>query len=211
MPRYLLIAVGALASFVVAGLLTLNSCAGTNGPDAGAGTTVRAAHGPTGIRDGVPTGYAHDREGAATAAVNIVQALTQAGQGRIRMDAVAATLLTRTPGPQLRNSMQIGSGRATGPVVVNLVPAAVSIGEYAGTSARVSVWAMTVSRGAIADSDRISLITAWSTQTLDLVWEDNDWKANEVSGRAGPTPEKSVTTPKTSAPFQSGYFSFYIN
>ncbi|MEV6558289.1 hypothetical protein AB0M22_21430 [Nocardia sp. NPDC051756] len=176
--------------------------------------SVRVAHGPTGVRDGVPVGYARDREGAATAAVNTVQALTQAGQGRITMDAVGAALLARDPGPHLRGSMQIGRDRPTGPDVVNLVPAAVSVTVFNSSSAQVMVWTVAVSRSAITEGAPASVVTAWATHTVELVWERGDWKAKDAIGRVGPSPDEVVApgpgSPLTQ-PLQSGYYTVYVN
>ncbi|MBF6061999.1 hypothetical protein IU500_19380 [Nocardia terpenica] len=163
---------------------------------------------------GVPVGYSHDPQGAATAAVNAIQALTQAGQGRVRMDAVVAALIARDPGPGLRASMQVGRDRGENRDVVNVVPAAVSVTGYSPISTRVTVWTMVISRGAVTDNAAASVITAWSTHTVDLVWETGDWKAKETTGHVGPTPDQTVSPPPDSPlaqPIQPGYYSFYVN
>ncbi|WP_297615320.1 hypothetical protein [Nocardia sp.] len=176
--------------------------------------TVRVAHGPTATAHGVPVGYAHDRAGAETAAVNTVQALTQAGQGRIPMSAVEHAVIARDPGPGLRRSLGIGADRAPGRDVVNLVPAAVSMVEFSSSAARVSVWTVAVSRSSISDGDPASVITAWATHSVSLVWEAGDWKVKELTSQTGPTPEQSVA-PGAQSPLsgalESGYYSFYIN
>ncbi|WP_216895603.1 hypothetical protein [Nocardia alni] len=162
----------------------------------------------------MPVGYTHDPAGAATAAVNVLQALTQAGQGRARMDAVVAGLVARDPSPGLRASIGVGRDRAESRDVVNIVPAAVSVASYSPLSARVSVWTMAISRGAISDGAPVSVITAWATHTVDVVWEDSDWKAKDTTGQVGPTPDQVVTPDADSPlaqPIQSGYYSFYVN
>ncbi|WP_405165607.1 hypothetical protein OG203_11205 [Nocardia sp. NBC_01499] len=201
-------------SLGVSGLVIVGSCDGDHGGGHGSEVSVRVAHGPTGVRDGVPVGYARDREGAATAAVNTVQALNQAGQGRITMDAVQAALLARDPGPHLRDSIQIGRDRAPGPDVVNLVPAAVSVAALAPSSARVVVWTVAVSRSAITEGAPVSVVTAWATHTVELVWERGDWKAKDTTGRVGPSPDEVVapgTESPLSQPLQSGYYTVYVN
>ncbi|MFF0494589.1 hypothetical protein ACFYTQ_36695 [Nocardia sp. NPDC004068] len=210
--RWVVPAVGA-AALVLCGLVVLLSCRAhtrTGGEDA----AIRAAHGPTTTRAGVPAGYAHDKHGAATAGVNTVQALTQAGQGRVSMDAVVAAVIARDPGPQLRKSIEVGKGRSEGRDVVNMVPAAVTVTSYSASTAEVSVWTMVISRGAVTDNAAPAIITAWSTHTVDLVWEAGDWKAKEVAGHVGPTPDQTVSPGPDSPlaqPVQPGYYSFYIN
>ncbi|MFB8279543.1 hypothetical protein [Nocardia colli] len=212
--RKILLGGGTALSVGLAGLLILGSCDGDNAPGQGPGATVRLAHGPTGVHDGVPTGYTRDREGAATAAVNTVQALTQAGQGRISMDSVLDALLARDPGPHLRASMQIGRDRPAGPEVVNLVPAAVSVTAFTSFSARVMVWTVAVSRAAITEGAPVSIVTAWATNTVELVWERGDWKAKDATGTLGPTPEQVVAPGADSLltqPLQAGYYTVYVN
>ncbi|WP_405166472.1 hypothetical protein OG203_16095 [Nocardia sp. NBC_01499] len=198
----------------LAGLLIVGSCDADNATERGSGATVRLAHGPTSVREGVPVGYAHDREGAATAAVNTMQALTQAGQGRIAMDAVETALLARDPGPHLRDSMRIGRDRPAGSDVVNVVPAAVSVTAFTSSSARVMVWTMAVSRSAITEGAPVSVVTAWATHTVELVWERGDWKAKDAIGRVGPSPDEVVAPgadSPLSQPLQSGYYTVYVN
>lgn len=177
-------------------------------------SAVRAAHGPIATADGVPVGYAHDRAGAETAAVNALQALTQAGLGRIPMAAVERAVVARDPGPGLRRSLRIGADRAPDGDVVNLVPAAVSTVELSVSSARVSIWTVAVSRSSIGGDASTSVITAWATHTLSLVWEASDWKAKELTSQTGPTPAQTVA-PGSQSPLsgalESGYYSFYIN
>lgn len=201
-------------SAIATGLLAMHSCASRPGDGGDPMNTVRVAHGPTGTVDGVPVGYSRDRAGAATAAVNSVQALTQAGQGRIRMPAVEHAVVARDPGPGLRRSLVIGANRAPDHDVVNLVPAAVSVPEFSPSAARVTVWTVAVSRAAISDGDPVSVITAWATHSVSLVWEADDWKAKELTSQVGPTPEQSVAPgaqSPLSAVFESGYYSFYVN
>ncbi|MFF3569246.1 hypothetical protein ACFYXQ_15860 [Nocardia jiangxiensis] len=176
--------------------------------------TVRAAHGPVATSHGVPVGYTRDEAGAATAAVNTIQALTQAGQGRVPMAAVVGALIARDPGPHLRASISVGADRSQGTDVVNMIPAAVTVKNFSPLSAQVSVWTMTLSRGAISKDAPVSVITAWSTHVVDLVWEDGDWKVKETTGQVGPTPDEQVSPSPDSPvaqPIQSGYYSFYIN
>ncbi|WP_405132969.1 hypothetical protein [Nocardia sp. NBC_01388] len=212
--RRWLIAALVVASAAVAGLFALDSCGSSSPGGHDSMTTVRVAHGPTATAGGVPVGYAHDRAGAETAAVNTVQALTQAGQGRIPMSTVEHVLIARDPGPGLRRSLEIGANRAPGTDVVNLVPAAVSMVEFSSSAARVSVWTVAVSRSSISDGDPASVITAWATHSVSLVWEGGDWKVKELNSQTGPTPEQSVA-PGAQSPLsgalESGYYSFYVN
>ncbi|MFI6368298.1 hypothetical protein ACIBG0_36845 [Nocardia sp. NPDC050630] len=176
--------------------------------------SVRAAHGPTRVIDNVPVGYSHDQEGAATAAVNVVQALAQAGQGRIQMSTVVSALVATNPGPELRKSVDISDGRSNNDDVLTVLPAAVTVTSLTDTVAEVSVWTMGVSRASIGPGDPVSVTTLWSTSAVSLVWQDGDWKAQEKSGRVGPTPDE-VVAPNSGSPLTKpllgGYYTFYVN
>ncbi|MFI1919333.1 hypothetical protein [Nocardia sp. NPDC020380] len=140
--------------------------------------------------------------------------MTQAGVGRIQMTAVEHALIARDPGPGLRHSLDIGTGRDPNRDVVNLVPGAVSVAEQTPLAARVTVWTVAVSRSSIDEHDPASVITAWATHTVSLVWEGDDWKAKDLTSQAGPTPDQTVAPGKDSilsGSLDSGYFSFYVN
>ncbi|MFE2999309.1 hypothetical protein ACFXG4_30410 [Nocardia sp. NPDC059246] len=176
--------------------------------------TVRAAHGPTRVVDNVPAGYSRDREGAASAAVNAVQALAQAGQGRIDMRKVVAVLVAAHPGPQVSKSIEVSRDRARDEDVLNVLPVAVSVISVSDTAAQVSVWTMGVARASIAPGDPVSVTTVWSTHTVSLIWESDDWKVEEKTGRVGPSPDE-VVAPNSGSPLTKpllgGYYSFYVD
>jgi len=195
------------------GLLIAGSCA-HHGETGRTGGTVHAAHGPSEILGGVPVGYTDDRAGAATAAVNTLQALTQAGQGRVQMDAVVTALVARDPGPHLRASIRIGRDRTQDSGVVNLIPAAVTVSRFTPLAAHVTVWTMALSQGAIGSDAPPWVITAWATNEVDLVWEHRDWRAKETAGHPGPMPEEAVSPGADSPlaqPIQPGFYTFYVN
>ncbi len=206
--RWLLSAVAAVVIFVVVAL-SLHACG-----HSGTRTEVRAAHGPTRITAGVPSGYSHDRAGAATAAVNIVQALTQAGQGRISAGAARSALVASTPGPGLARSLDIAAGRGQDSNVLNVLPAAVSVESLSGGSAQVDVWTVAVSRGSITPGDPVSVMTLWSSTSVSLTWEHGDWKAKDLTTHTGPTPDE-VVAPGSGSPLThsllGGYYTFYVD
>ncbi|MEV0246858.1 hypothetical protein AB0H76_09755 [Nocardia sp. NPDC050712] len=212
--RRILIAGVVMVSLAVTGLLILNQCDQDSPASSGTSQSLRVPHGPTAVRDGVPVGYSRDREGAATAAVNTVQALTQARQGRVAMGAVESALIARDPAPRLRKWIESGRDRSEDPTVLNVVPAAVTVSGYSESAARVAVWVMVVSRSQINAQTPMSVNTAWATDTVDLVWEDGDWKAKEVASKTGPDPAELTNITKDSPlgqPLEAGHYSVYIN
>ncbi|WP_405161524.1 hypothetical protein OG203_35105 [Nocardia sp. NBC_01499] len=205
-----LLAAGAAGLLLVVAALSMHGCSDTS---AGGGQ-VRAGHGPTTVTAGVPTGYTRDRAGAATAAVNIVQALTQAGQGRVSATAVRSALAASDPGPGLTKSMDIASGREHDSNVLNVLPAAVTVESLNPDTAQVAVWTVAVSRDSITPRDPVSVMTLWSSTTVSVVWEHGDWKAKDLATRSGPTPDEVVApgpgSPLT-LPLQGGYYTFYVD
>lgn len=205
-----LLAVGTAGLLLLVAALAMHGCGNTS---AGGGQ-VRAGHGPTTVSAGVPTGYSRDRAGAATAAVNIVQALTQAGQGRVTAGAVRSALAASAPGPGLTKSMDIASGREHDSNVLNVLPAAVTVESLNADTAKVAVWTVAVSRDSITPGDPVSVMTLWSSTTVSLVWEHDDWKAKDLATRSGPTPDEVVAPGSGSPltrPLQGGYYTFYVD
>lgn len=213
-PRVIAV-IGAFAVVVVVAAILFSGGKDTaDSGSGGPGFTVRAAHGPSAVVDGVPTGYTRDQEGAATAAVNVVQALTQAGQGRIDIAKVQSALVAKDPGPGLTKSIGIGSDRAEEKDVLNVLPAAVTVTALTQDSAKITIWKVGVSRASIQPGDPVSVMTVWSTSEVSLVWQDGDWKAQDAVGHSGPTPDEVVAPDSDSPltkPLLGGYYSFYVN
>ncbi|MGX1763020.1 hypothetical protein ACWIG5_40065, partial [Streptomyces lydicus] len=204
------LAAGVAGLLFLVAALSMHGCSDTS---AGGGQ-IRAGHGPTTVTAGVPTGYTRDRAGAATAAVNTVQALTQAGQGRVTATAVRSALAAVNPGPGLTKSMDIASGREHDSNVLNVLPAAVTVESLNPDTAQVAVWTVAVSRYSIAPGDLVSVMTLWSSTTVSLVWERGDWKAKDLATRSGPTPDQVVAPGSGSPltlPLHGGYYTFYVD
>ncbi|MQY28911.1 hypothetical protein [Nocardia aurantia] len=194
------------------GILALRAC---DQRPTGQRLSVHVAHGPVRTLGGVPIGYSQDQQGAATAAVNVLQALTQAGQGRLPIESVTTALVARDPGPDLRTTLRVGANRPAEHIgVVNLIPAAVTVTGFSALSARVSVWMLAISRAGITDRDPVSVLTAWSTHFVDLTWENGDWKVKNTTSTVGPLPEK-VTAPGADSllahQVQPGQYTFYLD
>ncbi|MFD4406642.1 hypothetical protein ACFWPH_28165 [Nocardia sp. NPDC058499] len=209
-----MIAVAVVVTVFVVMIVAVSRCDSLAGTGEESGFTVRAAHGPTRVIDNVPAGYTRDAEGAATAAVNAVQALAEAGQGRIDMANVVRVVVAAEPGPQLRESIEISRDRGNDGDVLTVLPAAVSVLSLTDTAAEVSVWTMGVSRASIAPGDPVSVTTLWTSNTVSLVWEGEDWKVKEKTGQVGPTPDEVIAPDAPSPltrPLVGGYYSFYVN
>ena len=164
-------------------------------PAAGVGTNDPATQVPVvaaATERGIPVGYPQSRRGAATAAVNWVAsfpALMQlnplslqnalvdvmSAQGAVTFvdDAIADYVaLLDGLGPGARERMWIES------------PLQSTVFTATDTAASVGVWSLVVTGGV----DDAAVTALWRTHRIELVWERDDWKIDEVVIVEGPTP-----------------------
>ena len=158
--------------------------------------------GPTATADGVPVGYEQSTDGAAAAATTYLSTLHQlvaAGEAERRTalgvlsaegaDAVAeeATAAFATLDDVLSRA------RATTPdarLFLREVPMAYTVSRFTDTRAQVEVWSV----GIVIVEGATQATEVWSTNTVELVWEDGDWKVWSWARRAGPQPSLATTT-----------------
>jgi hypothetical protein len=212
--RLLVTAAALVALLFIAGLLVwLLTGENTDAKNSDRGT-VRASHGPTAVEDGVPGGYTQDEQGASTAAVNTIQAIAQAGQGRIDMNAVRASMISPEPGTTLTEALDSESNRDEDEDVLSLLPGAVTVTSFTPEAAEVSVWTIGIGQSEINNTGKVAVSTTYSTTDLSLVWQDGDWKAQDWTFRQGPRPEDASYPAAESTlgdELTSGYYTFYID
>ncbi|QCB51805.1 hypothetical protein E5720_17565 [Rhodococcus sp. PAMC28707] len=199
----------AIALVLVVVLTNRSGEGGRNSADA-----IRAVHGPTTVNNGVPSGYTRDEQGASTAAVNTIQAIAQAGQGRIDMAAVRESMIVADPGQTLGAALDSESNRDEDDDVLSLLPGAVTVTSFTQDAAEVTIWTIGVGQSEINDTGKVSVSTTYSTTALSLVWQDGDWKARDWSFRQGPRPEDASYPAADSAlggQLTTGYYTFYID
>lgn len=178
---------------------------------------LRSSHGPATLQDGVPNGFTRDPEGAATAAVTTIQALTEASGGRIAMTAVEATRIGASPSETIREVIEDGKKppRANAGQLT-VFPAAVTVVSYSDDAAQVSVWEMTVSQYQFNETAPKAVRVNWSTEVVSLRWEGDDWRLVDKKFAPGPNPDDAaVTAPAPDSPLagriQEGYYSMFVN
>ncbi len=207
-PRWWKIAGAALLVLAVIAVVS-SSCSGGSSE-----SSVRTAHGPSEIVDGVPTGYTRDEAGARTAAVNFITALEQGGQARISIDAVTEHFVAAAPTDALNAVLESATNRPDiEATVMNSQPAIVNLTEFSEDAATVSVWSMTVGQSDLDGEGKIGVLTTWSTTTVGLVWEDGDWKARDWAFKTGPTPDAARFPADDSSLAQlgaGGLYSFFV-
>ncbi|MGN0040483.1 hypothetical protein [Rhodococcus sp. (in: high G+C Gram-positive bacteria)] len=174
--------------------------------------TVRTGHGPNSITSGVPHGYDRTEAGAQTAAANFVQAASQISLGRISAEEAKSVLVGSNASDALTAVLE-DSGTQPEGTVMNVLPALVNVTDYSDDRAVVSVWAVSASQDDLSGTGRVSVITFWSTTTVTLQWEDDDWKAVDWAYRSGPEPEE-VSFPEGDSSLAefgaNGLYTFFV-
>ena len=188
---------GAAALMFLAGMAARGAVGdrGASQPQAAAAPTDEAPTdaGPTREVDGAPAGFARSRDGAQAAAIAYTATLSQrllyldpaSADAAVRAIAADASVETITrevlAGLQaVREPLAAGTG-ATWWVAE---PLAVKVEAYTDDRARVSVWIVRVlSRPGVVVPQ-----SSWVTETVELVWEDSDWRLWSDESTPGPTP-----------------------
>ncbi|MFF5451473.1 hypothetical protein ACFY40_09570 [Streptomyces sp. NPDC012950] len=192
-------------------------------------TTPTTATGvpPVTTRNGpIPTGYAHDEQGAQSAATNYAVALGSDGmfQAGSRQDivravhapAVVENLLKRLDSSYSADFMRSIGLEADGTApsgltfVSRTVPVGAKVRDYTGTSATVDVWCTGLVGLAGAGSTR-PVTSTWFTLTEKLTWVGGDWRVESSTQTEGPTPvngDNRASTTDEIAEAVEGYGGF---
>ncbi|MFD5710258.1 hypothetical protein ACFWHW_07665 [Streptomyces pharetrae] len=161
-----------------------------------------AATAPTGTRP-VNSGYAHDEQGAQSAAANYAVTLVSADilKPDRRAEILRQVFVTDQQGALedkfnqayskdfLRNIGldENGSAARGSTYVSRTMPIGTKVARYADTAATVEVWCTGVFGTAGEDSTN-PVTSDWFTLTLELRWADNDWKVESFAQKDGPAP-----------------------
>lgn len=154
--------------------------------------TRSAGPGPSAERDGMPAGFARSEAGARAAAT----AYASASQRWMYFDDAsvkAAVTAIATKDAALRLTADVldevrtareGLTGSTGRVWWIVRPLATHVETVRADTARVAVWVVSV----LSASDVAMPQSDWRTVTVELRWEDGDWRVDGVRDSAGPTP-----------------------
>ncbi|WP_405881322.1 hypothetical protein OG762_23800 [Streptomyces sp. NBC_01136] len=198
-----------------------SSTSGTgNGSSNGSKTSPTA---PTGQRPveskngGIPSGFAHNEQGAQSAAANYAVALgstsmfqkasrhsvidtlyTSAAAGRLQgpLDAAYSTSFLDKLGLDADGNAPKGST-----FVSHTIPVGSKVEQYSATDAKVSVWYLGLI-GMSAQNSTDPVTSTWKTWTFELQWSGGDWKIVTDSQKDGPAPvpgdDKAATSDEIS-------------
>ena len=155
-------------------------------------TVAAGVVGPAGDAAGVPVGFSADEPGAVAAAV----AYATASQRWLyftddEIEAAIATIATPVAAPRLADDVVTDVSMAreqlaqsSGRIWWLVRPLAWRVDDYRDTTARVSVWTVTILSAAGVAAPQSEFLTI----TLDLAWVDGDWRVDAVRDTPGPTP-----------------------
>ncbi|MER5476599.1 hypothetical protein ABT026_06405 [Streptomyces sp. NPDC002734] len=168
-------------------------------------SSAAAPTAPTGERP-VASGFAHDEQGAQSAAANYAVALVSpeilrpAERGKIvqrlfvaeKQETLAAKFDKAYNAEFLRQvGLDENGNNAAGQTYVSrTVPVGTKVTEYQEATATVEVWCTGVF-GTAGDSSVNPVTNDWFTMTLGLRWVDGDWKVESFDQKDGPAPVNS--------------------
>ncbi|MFH9723281.1 hypothetical protein ACH4M4_09940 [Streptomyces sp. NPDC017254] len=172
---------------------------GTSAPTAATG--VRPVTGENGR---IPTGYAHDDQGAQSAATNYAVAL---GSAEMFATATRNEIVTTVYSPAVATARQGDFDKVytdkgflnrvglqedgTAPqgltFISRTIPVGSKVDSYADDKATVSVWYSSLF-GLAGDGSKHPVSEAWYTNSIELQWVDGDWKVTGLSQKDGPVP-----------------------
>ncbi|MGW2298593.1 hypothetical protein [Streptomyces violaceorubidus] len=157
---------------------------------------------PSGTRP-VQSGFAHDEQGAQSAAANYAVTLVSADifkpaqRAEIvrqvfvadKQAALAAKFDQVYSDEFLRSIGLDKNGNATGgnTYVSRTMPIGAKTTQYSDTTAKVDVWCTGVF-GTAGEKTTTPVSSDWFTMTLQLRWVDGDWKVESFSQKDGPAP-----------------------
>lgn len=194
---------------LVLGLILSNfTGGGSASPESGAQASPDVASSPGGSGGtvatdgrvkGIPVGYPRSKDGALTAAVNYEVARSSPSYftDRAFRHAVLDTMMTRESvsaqkrtddqdASKLVSSLGLGKEDA-GRMIMRAAPMGTQLSSYSPAVATVRIWMSELVGMTSADSP-LPVSANWTTYTLTLQWQRNDWKLADISQASGPTP-----------------------
>ncbi|MER5964854.1 hypothetical protein [Streptomyces sp. NPDC002057] len=183
----------------------------------------------TGKNGTIPTGYAHDAQGAQSAATNYAVALGSADmfvaatRNEIVQAVYAPDVLAARQGDfdkvyadkgfLARVGLQENGTAPQGLTFVSrVIPVGSKVESYTDGKATVSVWYSSLF-GLAGEGSKNPVSEAWYTNSYELRWVEGDWKATGFSQKDGPVPvgrdqRASTAQEMSDAVSQFGGFSY---
>lgn len=177
---------------------------GSNGKKADAAPTAASGTKPvTGKNGEIPSGFAHDQQGAESAASNFAVALGSVGMfTKDSRHTIVDSIYTPAAANQLKGPQDTayspgflqklgldaeGNPPQDSTFVSRTIPVGTKLESFGGDTAKVSVWYTgLIGMSGPGSTDPVS--TSWKTWTVELAWTDGDWKAVSDTQKDGPAP-----------------------
>ncbi|MBQ0999128.1 hypothetical protein ACFY2D_23115 [Streptomyces nigra] len=173
-----------------------------NKPDASS-TAATGTRPVKGKSAGIPGGYAHDEQGAQSAAANFAVALGSADMfDKTKRDDILRTIITPARVPEFEASLdqaytaafyknvglnEDGSTPAGYTFVSRTSPIGTKVVAASADSSTVEVWCSGL-LGLAGEKSTSPVTSSWFTITMKLEWAGGDWKIVTHSQKDGPTP-----------------------
>ncbi|MFI8516044.1 hypothetical protein ACIGHB_33480 [Streptomyces sp. NPDC085460] len=177
----------------------------SSGTPGKAGATAPTGTRPvTGTNGTVPTGFAHDEQGAQSAAANYATAL---GSTDMYQKGPREALIRAVYAPEVADARVADLGKGYGDkallgrmglqpdgtapqgltFVARTIPVGTKVESYSQERATVSVWHSYLF-GLAGEESKNPVSEAWYTKTYELLWTAGDWKIVDVRQKDGPVP-----------------------
>ncbi|MCM9080397.1 MULTISPECIES: hypothetical protein [Streptomyces] len=172
-------------------------------PPTDSSTAATGTNPVTGKSAAIPKGFAHDEQGAQSAAANYAVALGSDGMFKKNtrhalVDGIyAPDVAARTKGPQdeaystaflARLGLDANGNAPQGSTfVTRAVPIGTRVESYSPTTAKVAVW-YTGLIGMSGPTSTDPVRTLWKTWTFEMSWIGDDWKVVDDTQQDGPAP-----------------------
>lgn len=163
--------------------------------------------------DGIPKGFAHDEQGAQSAAANYTVTLGSEGMlKRDRRHAIMDGIYTPEAAARLKGTQDTaysasflttlgldanGNPPQGSTFVTRAVPIGTRVESYGPTAAKVAVW-YTGLVGMSGPKTTDPVRTTWKTWTFELSWAGDGWKVSADTQQDGPAPVPGDVAASTS-------------
>ncbi|MFE7655324.1 hypothetical protein ACFU6M_20915 [Streptomyces bottropensis] len=152
---------------------------------------------------GIPSGFAHDQQGAESAAANYSVVLVSADILKpARRSEIVQQVFASDKSADLEDSLnrvysknfltkvgldENGNAPDGSTYVSRTMPVGTTTTSYSDNSAIVEVWCTGVF-GMASENTTNPVTSDWFTMTLQLRWENDDWKVDSFAQKEGPAP-----------------------
>ncbi|MGA5521991.1 hypothetical protein [Streptomyces pseudogriseolus] len=204
-----LVTVVGVVVLLIAAIAFANRGGGDSDGEEGADSPKAAATAPSGEKPvsagaaGIPAGFAHDRQGAESAAANYAVALGSAEMfNKAQRDPILQSIivparvadfearLDQAYTPEFNKNVGLKEDGTT-PQGLTFVSRTTPIGtkviESSSDTATVEVWCSGL-LGLAGESSTNPVTNSWFTISMQLEWTEGDWKIVTHSQKDGPTP-----------------------